>query len=162
MERERSFLTGWRLGAAREGQAFELANLLAAEAVQRPAMLRRLAILDALQAAGRPLLAAELIDRVVARLGRETWGFSPRRTLHDEIRQLKRAGAVIRYRRGSERGYVWESAHGQIDPEALRQRIALADPAIIEAAARLSPQEKLKQAESMAPARMGSSGGEGG
>jgi hypothetical protein len=108
------------------------------------------------------MLAAELIDRVVARLGRETWGLSPRRTLHDEIRQLKRAGAVIRYRRGSEHGYVWESAHGKIDPEALRQRIDLADPSIIEAAARLSPREKFKQAESMAPAGMGSSGGKRG
>ena len=30
MERRRSFLTGWRLDAAREMEAFQLANLLAA------------------------------------------------------------------------------------------------------------------------------------
>ncbi len=149
MERERSFLTGWRLGAAREGQAFELANLLAAEAVQRPAMLRRLAILDSLQAAGRPLLAAELIARVEARLGSGAWGQSPRRTLHDEIRQLKRAGIVIRYQRGFQRGYVWESAHGVIDPEALAKRIELLDPAYVQVVARLTPREKLQRADEM-------------
>lgn len=162
MERERTFLTGWRLDAAREQHAFQLANLLAAEAVQRPAMLRRLAILDALQSADRPLLAAELIARVKARLGSRAWGLSPRRTLHDEIRQLKAAGAVIRYRRGPKRGYVWESAHGRIDPEALLMQIDLADPTAIEEAARLSPREKLERTEAMAPTGKHSSGGEGG
>jgi hypothetical protein len=161
MERERGFLTGWRLDAAREQHAFQLANLVAAEAVQRPAMLRRLAILDALQSADRPLLAAELIARVEARLGRGAWGLSPRRTLHDEIRQLKTAGAVIRYRRGPKRGYVWESAHGMVDPEALRRQIDLADPAAIEEAARLSPREKLERAEAMAPGGKHIGSGEG-
>ena len=52
MERQRRFLTGWRLDAAREMHAFQLANLLAAEAVQRPSLARRLALLDVLQPAG--------------------------------------------------------------------------------------------------------------
>ena len=150
MERERSFLTSWRLDAARGICAFQLANLLAAEAVQRPSLLRRLALLDALQSADRPLLAADLIDRVEARLGSGAWGRSPRRTLHDEIRQLKAAGSVIRYRRGKLPGYVWKSPHGTIDTEAVRRRIELADPAYTEAVARLTPQEKLKRADGMA------------
>ncbi|NOR82937.1 MAG: hypothetical protein GQ526_05530, partial [Ardenticatenales bacterium] len=53
MERRCSLLT-------REMHAFQLANVLAAEAAQRLSLARRLALLDALQSADRPLLAAGL------------------------------------------------------------------------------------------------------
>ena len=149
MERQCRFLTGWRLDAAREMHAFQLANLLAAEAVQRPSLARRLALLDALQSADRPLLAAELMARVEARLGSGCWGHSPKRALHDDVRRLKAAGSVIHYRRGKPAGYLWGCSHGAVDPEAVRQRVELADPAYIEAVARLTPREKLERADGM-------------
>jgi hypothetical protein len=70
--------------------------------------------------------------------------------LHDEIRQLKAAGSVIRYRRGEAPGYVWDGPHGIVDSEALGRRIELVDPAYIEAVARLTPREKLARAKGMA------------
>ena len=149
MERQRSFLTSWRLDAAREMQAFQLANLLAAEAVHRVSIARRLALLDTLQTSKRPLVAAELINRVEARLGSSCWGNSPKRTLHGDIRRLKEAGCEIRYRRGSHPGYVWSGPHGPVDPEAVRQRIEPADPAYTKALAGLTPREKLERADAM-------------
>jgi hypothetical protein len=150
VERRRSFLTGWRLDAARERHAFQLANMLAAEAAQRLSLARRLALLDALQSADRPLLAAELMGRVEARLGTACWGQSPKRALHDDVRRLKAAGCVIHYRRGQPPGYRWGSWHGAVDPEAVRQRVEPADPAYIKAVAHLTPREKLERAEGMA------------
>jgi hypothetical protein len=149
VERRRSFLTGWRLDAAREMRAFQLANILAAEAVQRLSLARRLALLDALQSADRPLLAAELMGRVEARLGSGCWGHSPKRALHDDIRRLKAADCIIHYRRGQPPGYLWGSWHGAVDPEAVRQRIEPADPVYIKAVARLTPREKLERADGM-------------
>lgn len=150
MERRRSFLTGWRLDAAREMHAFQLANLLAAEAAQRLPLARRLALLDALQSADRPLIAADLMVRVEARLGSGCLGHSPTRALHDDIRRLKAAGCLIHYRRGQPPGYLWSSPHGTVDPEAVRQRVEPADPAYIEAVARLTPREKLERVDGMA------------
>jgi hypothetical protein len=150
VERRRSFLTGWRLDAAREMEAFQLANLLAAEATRRASLARRLALLDALQAAGRPLVAAELMRRVEARVGSGCWGSSPRRALHDDMRRLKEAGCAIHYRRGQRPGYVWGGPHGRVDPEAVRQRIEPADPAYVTAVAGLTPGEKLERADGMA------------
>lgn len=150
MERRCSFLTGWRLDAARGMHAFQLANILAAEAAQRLSLARRLALLDALQSADRPLLAAELMGRVEARLGSGCWGHSPKRALHDDVRRLKAAGCVINYQRGQPRGYLWGGWHGAVDPEAVRQRVEPADPAYIKAVARLTSREKLERAEGMA------------
>lgn len=150
MERRRTFLTGWRLDAAREMEAFQLANLLAAEAARRASLARRLALLDALQAASRPLVAAELMRRVEARVGSGCWGNSPRRALHDDIRRLKEAGCTIHYKRGQRPGYVWGGPHGRVDPEAVRQRIEPADPAYVKAVAGLTPGEKLERADGMA------------
>ena len=149
MERRGRFLTSWRLDAAREMHAFQLANMLAAEAAQRLSLARRLALLDALQSADRALLAAELMGRVEARLGSGCWGHSPKRALHDDVRRLKAAGCVIHYRRGQPPGYLWTSSHGTVDPEAVRQRVEPADPAYIKAVARLTPREKLERAEGM-------------
>lgn len=149
MERRRRFLTRWRLDAAREMHAFQLANLLAAEAALRISLARRLALLDALQAADRPLVAAELMVRIETRLGSGCWGHSPKRALHDDIRRLRAAGSVIHYRRGQPPGYLWGSPNGSVDPGAVRQRIEPADPAYIEAVSRLTAREKLERADGM-------------
>ena len=150
MERRRSFLTGWRLDSAREMEAFQLANLLAAEAARRASLARRLALLDVLQAASHPLVAAKLMHRVEARVGSGCWGNAPRRALHDDIRRLKEAGCEIHYRRGQRPGYVWGGPHGRVDPEAVRQRIEPADAAYVKAVADLTPGEKLERADGMA------------
>jgi hypothetical protein len=150
VERRRSFLTGWRLDAAREMEAFQLANLLAAEAARRASLARRLALLDVLRAASHPLIADELMRRIEARVGSGCWGNSPRRALHDDMRRLKEAGCVIHYRRGQRPGYVWGGPHGRVDPEAVRQRIKPADPVYVTAVASLTPAEKLERAEGMA------------
>jgi hypothetical protein len=150
VEQQRRFLTDWRLDAAREMQAFQLANLLAAEAAHRVSLARRLALLDTLQAAKRPLAATELIGRVEARLGSGCWGNSPQRTLYDDIRRLKEAGCEIRYKRGQRSGYLWDGSNGPVDPKAVRQRIEPADPAYIGAVASLTPREKLERADEMA------------
>ncbi len=150
MERKRSFLTRWRLDAAREMGAFQLANLLAAEAAHRVPLARRLALLEVLQTARRPLVAAELIRRVEGRLGDSCWGRSPRRAMRGDIRRLKEAGCQIRYRRGPHPGYVWRGPHGPVDPEAVRRRIEPEDGAYIKALASLTPAEKLERADGMA------------
>ncbi len=150
MNRQRMFLTGWRLDAARELHAFQLANLLAAEAAHHVSLARRLALLDTLQSATRPLVAAELINRVEARLGCDCWGSLPRRTLHGDIRRLKQAGCEIRYKRGRQPGYLWGGPNGPVDPEAVRQRIDPADEAYARAVAGLTPREKLERAADMA------------
>ena len=150
MEQIRRFLTEWRLDAAREMPSFQLANLLAAEAAHHTAMARRLALLDTLQSAHRPLLAAELIGRVKARLGSDCWGNRPERTLHDDIRRLKETGGEIHYTRGQPPGYLWGGPHGAVDPEAIQHKIEPADPAYVRAIARLTPQDKLVRAAEMA------------
>jgi predicted DNA-binding transcriptional regulator YafY len=150
VERRRRFLTGWRFDAARKTPGFQLANLLAAEAVHNGALARRLALLDTLQSARRPLLALELVARVKARLGSDCWGNAPERTLHDDIRRLKSAGYQIRYQRGHPPGYVWAGPHGKVDPEAVRQWIELADAAYVGAVASLTPREKLARVAEMA------------
>jgi hypothetical protein len=150
VERRRTFLTSWRLDAAREMEAFQLANLLAAEAARRASLARRLALLDVLQTASHPLVAAELMRRVEARVGSGCWGNSPRRALHDDVRRLKEAGCEIHYRRGQQPGYVWGGPHGRVDPEAVRQRIEPADPAYVTAVAGLTPGEKLERVDRMA------------
>ncbi len=150
MKGRRRFLTNWRLDAAREIPAFQLANLLAAEAARNMALARRLALVDVLQAARHPLLAAELIGRVRVRLGGECWGHAPERTLHDDVRRLKAAGYEIRYRRGHRPGYVWRGAHGPVDSQAVSQWIEPADAAYARAVADLTPREKLGRAAEMA------------
>jgi hypothetical protein len=150
VEQRRRFLTAWRLDAAREIPAFQLANLLAAEATHNVALARRLALLDVLQTARRPLVASELIARVEVRLGSGCWGIAPERTLHDDVRRLKGAGYGIRYRRGQHPGYVWGGPHGPVDSQAVSQRIEPADAAYIKAVARLTPKEKLGRAAEMA------------
>jgi hypothetical protein len=149
MERRRSFLTDWRLDAARELPAFLLANVLAAEGAHQTPLSRRLALLDTLQAARRPLLATELIGRVQARLGSDCWGGSPRRTLHDDVRRLKEAGCEIRYQRGQPPGYRWDGPHGPVDPEAVRQKIEPADPVYVKAVTGLTSRDKLQRAAEM-------------
>jgi hypothetical protein len=149
VERRRRFLTGWRLDAARETPAFQLANLLAGEAAHNVALARRLALLDVLGAARQPLAAAELIARVRVRLGNQCWGSAPERTLHDDVRRLKGAGCVIRYRRGQRPGYVWAGPHGPVDSQAVSQRIEPADAAYARAVAHLTPREKLERAAEM-------------
>jgi len=150
MERRRRFLTAWRPDAAREMPAFQLANLLAAEAAHRVSLARRLALLDTLQAARRPLAAADLIQRVEARQGGGCWGGSPWRALHEDVRRLKAAGCEIRYMRGKSPGYGWGGPDGAVDSDAVRRRIEPADPAYIRAVANLTPTEKLARAEAMA------------
>ena len=150
MEQRRRFLTDWRLDAAREIPAFQLANLLAVEAAHNVALARRLALVDVLQAAKRPLVATELIARVEARLGRGCWGNVPERTLHDDVRRLKGVGYEIRYRRGQRPGYVWGGAHGPVDSQAVSQRIEPADAAYVRAVANLTPREKLERVAEMA------------
>jgi DNA-binding transcriptional ArsR family regulator len=150
VEQRRRFLTAWRLAAAREIPAFQLANLLAAEAAHNVALARRLALLDVLRAARRPLVATELIARVEARLDSECWGNVPQRTLHDDVRRLKEAGYKIRYRRGQRPGYVWSGAHGAVDSQAVSRRIEPADAAYVRAVANLTPREKLERAAEMA------------
>jgi hypothetical protein len=150
VKQRRRFLTNWRLDAAREIPAFQLANLLAAEAAHNVALARRLALLDVLQAARHPLLATELIARVKARLGSECWRIVPERILHDDVRRLKGAGYEIRYRRGQRPGYVWGGAHGPVDSQAVSQRIEPADAAYVRAVANLTPREKLERAAEMA------------
>ena len=149
VERQRRFLTRWRLAAARQRPAFELANLLAAEAANQPPLARRLALLDTLQAAKRPLAAADLMARVEARIGRGCWGGRPRRTLADDMRRLKTAGYRICYSRAGRPGYWWNSAHGSVDPQALRQRIEPAEAGLVQELARLSPDERLAQAAAL-------------
>ena len=126
-----------------------MANLLATEAGRRVSLARRLALLDALQNADRPLLADELMARVEARLGERVWDGTAIRTLRDDIRRLKAAGFMIQYRRGRIRGYVWGGPHGPVDNEAIRQRIEEGDPDYLKAVARLTPQEKLERAAEM-------------
>jgi len=150
MERRRSFLTGWRLDAAREAHAFQLANLLAAEAAHSLPLARRLALLDVLQTAKRPLIAAELTGRVEARVGSGCWGHSFQQVLHSDIQRLQEAGCRIHYQRGQHPGYRWDGPHGPVDSEAVRHRIEPADPAYIRAAASLKPREKLERADGMA------------
>jgi len=150
MEKARHFLTAWRLQAARGTHAFQLANLLAAEAAQRLSLARRLALLDVLQSAQQPLLAPQLMAQVEARIGSGCWGGSPQRTLHDDVRRLKMAGFQIRYRRGGAAGYIWGGPHGVVDTEAVRGRIEPAETEYVEALASLTPQAKLARAEEMA------------
>ena len=149
MKQRRRFLTDWRLDAAREMPAFQLANLLAAEAAHHISVARRLALLDALQAAKRPLVATDLIGRVKARLGSDCWGHSPERTLRDDIRRLGEAGNEIRYKRGGRPGYVWRGPNGPVDPKAVRQKIEPANPAYIKAVAGLTSRDKLERADEM-------------
>jgi hypothetical protein len=150
VEQRRRFLTDWRLTAAREIPAFQLANLLAAEAAHNGALARRLALLDVLQTARHPLAAVELIARVEARLGRDCWGNAPERALHDDVRRLKGAGYAIRYRRGRRPGYVWGGPHGPVDAPAVSQQIEPADVVYVRAVASLTPREKLERAAEMA------------
>jgi hypothetical protein len=150
MNQRRRFLTDWRLDAAREIRAFQLANLLAAEAAHNVALARRLALLDVLQVARHPVVADELIARVEVRLGSECWGNAPQRTLHDDVRRLKEAGYQIRYRRRHRPGYEWGGAHGPVDSQALSQRIEPAEEAYVRAVASLTPREKLQRAAEMA------------
>jgi hypothetical protein len=150
MEQRRRFLTRWRLHAAREIPAFQLANLLGAEAAHNVALARRLALLDVLQAARRPLVAAELIARVEVRLGSECWGKVPERNLHDDVRRLKGAGYEICYRRGQRPGYAWGGAHGPVDSHAVSQWIEPANAAYVRAVANLTPRDKLERTAEMA------------
>ncbi len=150
MDQKRRFLTDWRLDAAREMPPFQLANLLAAEAAHHLPMARRLALLDTLQSAHRPLMAAELIGRVEARLGSDCWGNSPERMLHDDIRRLKETGSEIHYTRGQPPGYLWDGPNGAVDPQAIKQKIEPVDPAYVRTITRLTPQDKLTRAAEMA------------
>lgn len=118
-------------------------HLLEEQARRSPPLARRLAILEILGSSGRPLTAGQLADQVKDRLG-PCLGDDPGQTLRLDVRALRRAGARIRYRRGTLPGYQLEGLPGRPGPEELNRRLGPVDWGQMEALGRVAPGRRVR------------------